>query len=110
MELTPGDPTHGLSLEELEEVAQEAHNPAAFPSQAKRDRDAQYLQERLLVLARNEADRAEAAAARAAEAGPSTINNITNNDNSRHLHIHTDQPTAKRLCKQSSITGFLKQS
>ena len=104
---------HGLSLKDLEEVAQEAYNPVAFPSQAKRDHDALKLQERLLVLARNEADRAEAAAARAAEAGPSTIinNNITNNnDNSRHLHIHTDQPTAKRLCKQSSITGFLKQS
>jgi predicted adenine nucleotide alpha hydrolase (AANH) superfamily ATPase len=31
VELIPGDPAHGLSLEELEEVAQKAHNPTAFP-------------------------------------------------------------------------------
>jgi len=109
VELTPGDPVHGLSLEELEEVAQPAKKPTAFPSQAKLDRENQFLQERLLVLARTEADRAEAAAAKAAEAGPSTIinNNNINNFNA-DVHIHTDEPTAKRLCKQSSITAFLK--
>ena len=110
VELTPGDPVHGLSLEELEEVAQPAKKPAAFPSQDKLDRDTTFLNERMVVLARAEADRAEAAATKAAEAGPSTIinniNNTTNNTTNNHIHI--DRPTAKRLCKQSSITGFLK--
>jgi len=98
---------HGLSLEELEEVAQKAKKPTAFPSQAKLDRDTTFLNERMAMIARTEADRAEAAAAKAAEAGPSTI--INNNDNSTNItnnHIHIDEPAAKRL-RQSSITGFL---
>tara|TARA_B110000444_G_scaffold111909_1_gene105580 strand:+ start:794 stop:1348 length:555 start_codon:yes stop_codon:yes gene_type:complete len=49
----------------------------------------------------------EAAADRASEAGPSTVNNITNIDNSRHLHIH-EAPAAKRLCAGGKLDGWLK--
>ena len=101
VELFPDDLVTGLTLENLEEVAQEANDAAAFPSQALIDRDTVMLQQSLAMAP-------EAAAAKAAEAGPSTINNI---DNSTHItnnyHIHTEEPAAKRL-RQSTLAGFLR--
>lgn len=105
---------HGLSLELLEEVAQPAHNPAAMPSKAKIERQTTRLNERFANIAKAEARRAEEAAERAeaaAEAGPSTVNitnNITNN-NITNNNIHVHEPPPKRVCKQSSISGFLKR-
>ena len=111
VELIPDDPVHGLSLELLEEVKQEAHNPAAMPSKKQIDRETVWLNQRLVQVTQAAAERAEKAALRAeeaAKAGPSTtINNITNNNINNNYNIYTDEPTAKRLC-QSSMTRFLR--
>ena len=116
VELFPDDPATGLSLENLEEVAQEANDPSAFPSQALIDNATVKLNQSLATAAEaaakrvaEDADRAEAAAAKASEAGPSTV--INNIDNSTHItnnyHIHTDEPAAKRL-RQSTLTELLR--
>lgn len=115
-------PADGPQTDWLEEAAQEAGNPDAFPSEAAMMREEMRMHESLMAHAaaqmRRDAERAEKAAERAeeaaeraeaAEAGPSTINNTTNNNTTNNItnniHIHTDERTAKRL--KQSVLPFL---
>jgi hypothetical protein len=128
VEIQPGE--HGIPPAWLEEAAQEAKCPAAFPSQAKLDDRKMKIQqseamlvmnavkhaeevaalivaerqriEELVKRAEDAADRSEAAAAASSGAGPSSItNNITNNIT---YNVAGDiiQPPAKRL-KQATL-------
>ena len=117
IEIKPGE--HGIPTKWLEEAAQEAVNPNAFPNAAQLDALEERIEQHETLIQmgierraanaaaeRSEAaaERAEAAAASSSGAGPSyTTNNIniTNNFNG-----NVTEPAAKRLC-QPSIRGFL---
>ena len=121
IEIKPGE--HGIPTKWLEEAAQEAVNPSAFPNAAQLDaleerikqheenlqagidrRAAEDAAKEAKAAANDAKEYAEAAAASSSGAGPSyTTNNIniTNNFNGT-----VTEPAAKRLC-QPSIRGFL---
>jgi hypothetical protein len=124
VEIQPGE--HGIPHEWLEEAAQEAKCPAAFPSQAKLDDRKMKIQqsEAMLVMnavkhaeevaalivaereriaalverAEDAANRTEAAAASSSGAGPSYVNCNINN-----ITVNVAEPAAKRL-KQATLS------
>jgi hypothetical protein len=124
VEIQPGE--HGIPHEWLEEAAQEAKCPAAFPSQAKIDDRKMKIQqsEAMLVMnavkhaddiaalivaereriaalverAEDAANRTEAAAASSSGAGPSYVNCNINN-----ITVNVAEPAAKRL-KQATLS------
>jgi hypothetical protein len=124
VEIQPGE--HGIPSEWLEEAAQEAKCPAAFPSQAKLDNRKKYIEESEAMLAKDAArhayniaklivaereriaalveraedaaNRTEAAAASSSGAGPSYVNCNINN-----ITVNVAEPAAKRL-KQATLS------